>query len=152
MTVIADILTPTIQTLDSLLASIAEVKHCLVERNTSALQKAIEQQLQYSEQLAQLDAQRVELLVKSGLENNKAGMTTLLKDLPDAQTQWSEILGKLQQVQKENLVNMRLGDKQTSATQSLLALLSQQLPGASTYDAKGIKPNQITSGSFSFKA
>jgi flagella synthesis protein FlgN len=125
---------------ERLLACLQAERKALSRRDMEALQKTIQEKLQHTQQLEQLDQQRESLVTELGYSADSAGMKQCFASLPnrDSATQlWQQVLNNIEACRNSNLTNGGVLEASRQHVEQVLCILRGQSATPALYSPNG---------------
>ena len=135
-----DVLTREVQCTESLLVCLEAERSALTQRDLQALETTIQDKIQHTQKLEQLDQQRQKLLSELGFAADTDGSQLCLDSLPRADALkhlWQQILTNIGACQTGNLTNGGILESGRQHIEQALRILRGQSTTPSLYDPHG---------------
>ncbi len=134
------ILAQEVQCTECLLTSLNTERTALARRDMSTLEQTIQEKVQYTEELEQLEQQREQLVMALGFSNDADSWRHCLKSLPQADTLmqiWQQILLNIEACRDGNLTNGGILEVGRRHVEQALLILRGQSATPSLYNTNG---------------
>ncbi|MEN8762602.1 MAG: flagellar protein FlgN [Thiogranum sp.] len=135
-----DVLTREVRSTECLIACLEAERSALTLRDLQALEMTIQDKIQHTQQLEQLDQQRQKLLSELGFAADADGIQLCFDKLPRADTLnhlWQQILTNIEACQTGNLINGGILESGRQHIEQSLRILRGQSTTPSLYDPHG---------------
>ncbi|MGI9321844.1 MAG: flagella synthesis protein FlgN [Thiogranum sp.] len=141
-----DVLTREVQCTECLLVCLEAERSALTQRNLQALETTIQDKIQHTRQLEQLDQQRQKLVSELGFATDADGLRLCFDTLPRADVLkqlWQQILTNTEACQTGNLTNGGILESGRQHIEQALRILRGQSMTPSLYDPQGDTPANL---------
>jgi len=135
-----DVLTREVRSTECLLACLEAERSALTQRDLQALEMTIQDKIQHTQQLEQLDQQRQKLVSELGFAADADGIQLCFDKLPRSDALkhlWQQILTNIEACQTGNLINGGILESGRQHIEQSLRILRGQSTTPSLYDPNG---------------
>jgi flagellar biosynthesis/type III secretory pathway chaperone len=125
---------------ESLLECLEAERLALIRRDLEALEKTIQDKVQHSQLLEQLERQRESIVSALGFDTDPRGLTRCYRSLPQAEQLielWAQILTNIEVCRTSNITNGGILELGRQHVEQALSILRGQSGTPSLYDPHG---------------
>jgi len=134
------VLTREVQCSERLLQCLEAERSALTERDMDGLETSINNKIQYTQSLEQLERERENLVSELGFAADAEGLRLCFNSLPQADNLkrlWQRVLSNIEACRSSNLTNGGILESGRQHVEQALSILRGQSGSPSLYDTRG---------------